>query len=459
MAKPATGTDTITTDGTVVTRVSLRNGVRISVPLFRGPEDPHLPWLRSQIIGYARALYTRALAPLTRQEIADELCNVAQALRSVEDGRALRGAWERVIAQDLVTRNRDAKLQAAIGGTLPTVKDVMELWLTGEISRRHPAITLQKKAKEIRRTCERYILPEVGHFPVNEIRVHHFEQVFNSPLQKHLGHNSKILTWKYLTQIMSLAETPLGLIDRRPNSAALKPDEIERVNANLQPLDIQIVMGCQAVSVHDRIFWGYLAHEGVRISEALDLRWLDIIILGASTPVVSHLLIKVSKRATFVLSPGMYTALMRYRELFRPGESDDTHVFRPTCSPTDEAETFRAHLKRAGITRAELFDHDPKRLQYRVRAHDLRGLFVTRALAAGMPDSYIRDRTGHTSVAMIERYRGRAELLKATGQTEFEPLDSAIPELRAKPVAALPISHVLPAQQPPAAHLRLVSNS
>src|SRR4249920_1677079 len=203
MGKPATGTDTITSDGTVVTRISLRNGVRISIPLFRGPEDPHLEWLRSQIVVYARALYTRATSPLTRQEIADELCDAAKRLRSVEDGRALRGAWERLIEQDLVTRNRDAKLKAAMGGTSPTVKDVMELWLTGEITRLHPAITLQKKAKHIRRWCERYILPEVGHFPVTEIRVHHFEQVFTSPLQKHLGQNSKVLTWKYLTQIMS----------------------------------------------------------------------------------------------------------------------------------------------------------------------------------------------------------------------------------------------------------------
>ena len=455
MAKPATGSVTVSATGVVI-RVSLRGGVRISVPLFRDPKDPHLEWIKSQIVEYARALHARKTNPLTRDQIATELCDSARKLRSVADGRTLRGAWERIIKSDVVTANVAAKL--VLGGDIPTVKDVGVMWLSGEISAKHPAITLQKKAKEIQRWCERYIYPEVGHIPVNEIRVRHFEDVYNSDAQAHLGKNSKILTWKYMTQIMSLAEVPLGYIERRPTSHVLKPKEDERYNANLQPMDDEILLGCQSISVHNRILYGYLAREGVRISEAYDLRWLDLFILGHNTPVVTHNLIKTDKRQSWALSDGTYGALLRYRELFRPGESDDSRVFRPTFSD-HEAEALRRDLMKAGVTRAELHEHDPKRNQYRVRLHDLRGLFVTRAIAAGLPDSYIRDRTGHTSVAMIERYRGRAELLKASGQTAFVSLLEAVPELRTRPAPALPISRVLPAASEAPRHLRMVSNT
>lgn len=457
-AKPATGSRYLASDGTVILRISLAKGVRISVPTYREPADPHLDWLQRSISDYARTLAQRPVRPLSRQEIATELVDVANRMRSVTDGRSLVSAWERVIASDVATRNADRRARYK---RAPTFKDIAEDWLTGVISKAHPVIEVPKSAKIIRRNLERYVYPEVGHIPITEFRVRHFEQVYQSPAAAHLAVNSRILTWKHMTRVVALAEVPLELIERRPASDRVKPRETERFNACLQPIDDEILLGTQLISVHDRVFWGYLAREGVRISEAYDLRWEDLFVLGHSTPAVTHDLIKTDKRLTWVLSPGVWAGLRRYRERFRPNEPDTAYVFCPTFSShdADEAQQFRSDLRAAGITRAELFNHNPSRNQYRVRAHDIRGLFVTRALAAGLPDSYIRDRTGHTSPALIEVYKQKSTLLIASGQTEFAPFDHAIPELRERAVPALPVSQVLPVRKPRKLDNRKKSNT
>jgi hypothetical protein len=43
-----------------------------------------------------------------------------------------------------------------------------------------------------------------------------------------------------------------------------------------------------------------------------------------------------------------------------------------------------------------------------LRAHDLRATFVTMSLAEGKSETWIRDRTGHKTASMIDRYRRAA---------------------------------------------------
>jgi hypothetical protein len=64
-----------------------------------------------------------------------------------------------------------------------------------------------------------------------------------------------------------------------------------------------------------------------------------------------------------------------------------------------------------------------------MRAHDLRGTFVTLALANGRSEAWVADRTGHTTSAMINRYRRTARSATELGLGLLAPLDEAIPEL------------------------------
>lgn len=96
------------------------------------------------------------------------------------------------------------------------------------------------------------------------------------------------------------------------------------------------------------------------------------------------------------------------------------------------AERWRAMLeastKRVGIYRPELFNRSAKRLA--TRAHDLRGLFVTYALANGMTETWVADRTGHKSSTMINAYRQTARSTMRPGSTTSRRSTSRFPRLQ-----------------------------
>jgi integrase len=64
-----------------------------------------------------------------------------------------------------------------------------------------------------------------------------------------------------------------------------------------------------------------------------------------------------------------------------------------------------------------------------VRAHDLRAAFVTVSLANGKTETYVTDRTGHTSSQMLYGYKRPARTHGEVNLGEFVPLHEAIPEL------------------------------
>ncbi|MEI9949459.1 MAG: tyrosine-type recombinase/integrase [Pseudomonadota bacterium] len=70
------------------------------------------------------------------------------------------------------------------------------------------------------------------------------------------------------------------------------------------------------------------------------------------------------------------------------------------------AKRLRGHLLAAGVDRNELHNTGINRRQ--LRAHDLRGTFVTLSLANGHTETWVSDRTGHKSSLMIQRYRRAA---------------------------------------------------
>jgi len=93
------------------------------------------------------------------------------------------------------------------------------------------------------------------------------------------------------------------------------------------------------------------------------------------------------------------------------------------------ADQLRADLEAVGLKndRPELFvDNDVRR---QMNAHDLRGTFVTIALAARKSEGWISRPTGHTTSAMIARYRRHADNLGEAQEVALRPLVEALPEL------------------------------
>jgi hypothetical protein len=121
------------------------------------------------------------------------------------------------------------------------------------------------------------------------------------------------------------------------------------------------------------------------------------------------------------------------------GRAERPRVPRPEGRPHTKfgaAELLRGHLRAIGLAeeRPELFESTAQRKQ--IRVHDLRGTFVTVSLANNKTESWISDRTGHRSSAMINNYKRVARGFQELEIGTLSPLDSALPELRALASAA-----------------------
>jgi len=83
-------------------------------------------------------------------------------------------------------------------------------------------------------------------------------------------------------------------------------------------------------------------------------------------------------------------------------------------------------LKELGGNGEELFEANSTRMRFGV--HGLRHSFVTRSLANGKNEDWVRLRTGHKSNELW-RYREMANSLEELEIGDLLPLDQAIPEL------------------------------
>src|SRR5436305_11394644 len=111
----------------------------------------------------------------------------------------------------------------------------------------------------------------------------------------------------------------------------------------------------------------------------------------------------------------------------REGERSCPRTWRPLSEPTCARREWTAR----SCTRAQ-----KERMQ--IRVHDLRGTFVTLALANGKSESWISDRTGHRSSQMIARYKRNARTFAELHLGTLAALNAAIPELA--------IAHGLPTE-------------
>ena len=139
---------------------------------------------------------------------------------------------------------------------------------------------------------------------------------------------------------------------------------------------------------------------------------------------------KTDDPRAWALDPGTASALVAYRELARSQARVFTDPRGRTPAKYLMAPLLRSHLERIGLKaeRPELFESTDQR--QRIRMHDLRGTFVTIALATGRTEAWVCARTGHRNSDMISLYKRTAENFEELGLGRLDPLNEAIPELR-----------------------------
>jgi integrase len=189
---------------------------------------------------------------------------------------------------------------------------------------------------------------------------------------------------------------------------AVDPPRVAR--RKMRPWTVQETARFLEAAAQDRLSAAFVlvATTGMRRGECLGLQWDDVD-LEAGTVSVQRTLILVNHSPTFSepktdagrrsipLAPEAVAVLRGHRKAqaaerlaLGPDYQDGDLVFcredGTPMNPDRLLDTFRAIAKRAGVRR--------------VRLHDLRHGFATRALEAGVPAKVVQDILGHSSITM-----------------------------------------------------------
>ncbi len=375
---------------------------------------------------------------------------------STDDAAEAYQAWRRSKVEDernALLRRIDVKLAASNAPAVavssidsPTLSAFAKRWTSGDLHREYP-----DHVRDIGQDDNRERLALVSAAPldgpyatVGDVPLDAFMEAHAlaamAALPKHLAPATRAHVAHALSRLLKLARFPAGLIKVHPLSPGFVPLRGPRkAGAWWRPDDDKALMARTDVPLVSRLFYGFTFREGLREDEAAPLTWRDLRVekKGARILLDEN---KTDDPRSWALYPGTHEALTKWRAIL--GEAglpvqDDAPIFvhhdgrnKGTGLYVKHlAETFRAHVVRAELWRPE-FDKAPNRM--RLRFHDVRAGFVSWALATGRSEAWVTDRTGHTSSAMLYRYKRRARAQEELEIGEPLSLVEVIPELQSQ---------------------------
>ena len=404
-----------------------------------------MPTVRTEADAAERAQLLATLARRLRQVDTPQ----AQTIKALDMAAA---ATERSLRNVLVVIDElaDGKLAPVTArADMPTFRQLGERWTSGELAERYPdQIKVKRSVSDDIGRLDNYVYPVLGEVPIDQITLELCQEVMRR-LPPKLAPATRRNIGQLVTRVMSMAVYPLCFIDHSPIPRGFLPRALQsKALAYLYPDEDARLMACGKVPLGYRLLWGFLAREGMRMGEARKLTWADVDLKRGAVRLDRN---KSDDPRVWALDPGVAEALRRYRAQYREGDAPAALVFR---GENDErlvapglADRFRGHLRKIDLDeeRPELFESTAERRQ--IRVHDLRGTFVTIALANGRTESWIADRTGHRSSNMINRYKRQARTVAELGAGDLASLVEALPELAEplpEPVDCPVIAHEAP---------------
>ncbi|MEJ7727921.1 MAG: site-specific integrase [Polyangiaceae bacterium] len=328
-------------------------------------------------------------------------------------------------------------------GRVATFGDVAQRWTSGELAREHQDHVKRKRsARDDVSRLKKHVLPVVADIPIAQFTLEHAEGVMRR-LPEHLSQTSRRHVAQLLNRILGLCVYPLKLIKATPLPRGWLPRvDDARVSDAIYPDEDAALLAHRAVPLCYRVLLGFLAREGCRPGEAAALTFRD---LDLKRGILNLDRNKTDEPRDWVMDPGVVRALVAWRPL--RGAVGHDHVFtdeqgRPVVrwardadgkamqdqpELTVRAEEYRTWLLAAGVDRPQLYIDDDKRRPTKLR--DLRGTFVTTALANGRTEDWVRERTGHKSSLMLARYKKKVQKHRQAALGDLLPLDVAILEL------------------------------
>jgi len=301
-------------------------------------------------------------------------------------------------------------------------KQLGALWTSGELARRYPDhVKVKRSADDDLSRLERHVYPTAGDVLLSAFTIEHAEHVM-AAMPATLSRSTRRHVAQLMHRVLGLAVYPMRIIAANPLPRGWLPSSgTSKAMTFLYPEEDAALMRCTDIPLAHRVFYGVLAREGLRKSEALALTWGNVDLVRGALILDRN---KTDDPRTWALDAGVAQALRAWHEL--GDKPDDERVFVDLGDVN--VDTLRGHLRAAGLDRAQLFERSETRQP--IRLHDLRATFVTLSLATGRSEAWVADRTGHRSSVMINRYRRAARSVAELGLGALGSLAQLVPELR-----------------------------
>lgn len=310
-----------------------------------------------------------------------------------------------------------------------TFRDISEAWLDGRLHERYPDRVRPMGEKRLGQVTQRlgHICKSIGSIPLSRLTTADCEMAL-AALPKSIMTSTRSEYARLIPRVLNLAVLG-GHLDHTPLPSKWAPGRGPRREFQLlYPSEDAQLVACKHVEFGRRLLWGFLVREGLRPSEAIDLTWRDLD-LEKGTVVVPDS--KTGKMRRWRMGEDVRRALSGYQE--KTGAGGKQKVF-PRL-PAGPAVQFRADLKECELRRREL--HVTTATSRNITVHDLRGTFVTIALACGRSLPWIMRRTGHTRTEMIDRYQRAVDFAVEHEMTWFSDLDVGLKGAQTGRMAAI----------------------
>lgn len=321
---------------------------------------------------------------------------------------------ERYIRTRLLPGKRRAVEEA------PTVRQFGEWWTSGELARRFPGqVTLCKSSKVDARILAMHIYPHLGDVLISAVKVEHLEAVLRG-FPPSLATSSRRQMLSRLHRLLDLAVYPAKYLDHNPMPRGFKPRAGRRAFPFLYPEEEARLLARRSIPLYRRIAYGLAARLGLRIGEVFGLRWEDVDLVHGVLRLGEH---KTAEHTGARVVP-VDEATLRVLVWWHKASGGEGRVIGVGTSSGDQ---IRADLVRVGALRREL--HETTKSARAFSFHGLRRTFVTLSLGVGRTEDWVMRRTGHTSSAMLNRYRISASNAAELRLGWLHPFDESIPEI------------------------------